>query len=56
MNLQVGTKVKVIDQDITGVVVENGWGNKVIITDDHSEYEAPDNRLEFRDHELKEIA
>ncbi len=53
MNVQIGDRVKVVDQDITGVVVEMGWGNKVVITDDASEYEAPDNRLEFRDYELE---
>jgi hypothetical protein len=53
MRVQIGDRVKVVDQDITGVVVEMGWGNKVVITDDASEYEAPDNRLEFRDYELE---
>lgn len=53
--MNVGTIVKVIDQDISGVVVE-AWGNKVVIEDDSSEYEAPENRLEFHVSELEEAA
>ena len=43
--MQVGDRVKVIEQDITGTVVEV-WGSKVVITDDDSEFE--DDYLEFR--------
>ena len=46
MNIQVGTRVRLRDQDIWGVVDEI-VGNHVIIEDEHSEYEYPDNRLEF---------
>jgi hypothetical protein len=45
-NIQVGTRVRLRDQDIWGVVDEI-VGNHVIIEDEHSEYEYPDNRLEF---------
>lgn len=38
--------VKVIDQDITGYIVEI-YGNKAIIEDDCSEYDFPENRLEY---------
>ena len=49
-----GDIVKVIDQDITGEIVEV-YGNKVVIIDIDSEYEYPDNRLEYRKSELKVI-
>lgn len=44
--MDIGSYVKVKDQDITGFIVEN-YGNKVVIEDDSSEYLAPDNRLEY---------
>lgn len=44
--LQIGDLVKVNDQDISGVIVEL-YGNKLVIIDDNSEYEYPDNRLEY---------
>lgn len=55
MSIQVGDRVKVLDQDITGVVVELGWSNKIVIADDDSEYPAPDNRLEYRVTEVELI-
>ena len=48
----VGTYVKVREQDIWGFVVEE-YGNTVIIEDDASEWEAPDNRLEYRTDEVE---
>ena len=45
-NITVGSRVRLRDQDIWGVVDEI-VGNHVIIEDEHSEYEYPDNRLEF---------
>ena len=50
--VKVGNKVRVIDQEITGTVVED-WGNLVVIEDDQSEFD--DNRLEFKKSELEEI-
>lgn len=50
--IKVGDKVKVIDQEITGTVVEDS-GNLVVIEDDESEFD--DNRLEFKKSELEEI-
>tara|TARA_R100001129_G_scaffold154152_1_gene116793 strand:+ start:52 stop:228 length:177 start_codon:yes stop_codon:yes gene_type:complete len=50
--IKVGNKVRVIDQEITGTVVED-WGNLVVIEDDESEFD--DNRLEFKKSELEEI-
>ena len=50
--VKVGDKVKVIDQEITGTVVED-WGNLVVIEDEESEFD--DNRLEFKKSELEEI-
>ena len=43
-------RVKVINQDITGTVVED-WGNKVVIIDDDAE--TLDDRLEFKKSELE---
>jgi len=48
----VGTYVKVREQDIWGYVVEE-WNNRVVIEDAHSEYEAPENRLEYRTEEVE---
>ena len=50
--VKVGDKVRVIDQEITGTVVED-WGNLVVIEDEESEFD--DNRLEFKKSELEEI-
>jgi hypothetical protein len=44
--IQVGSRVRLRDQDIWGVVDEI-VGRHVIIEDEHSEYEYPENRLEF---------
>ena len=44
-------RVKVINQDITGTVVED-WGNKVVIIDDDAE--TLDDRLEVRISDLEE--
>lgn len=43
----VGTYVKVREQEIWGYVVEE-YGNVVVIEDDSSEWQPPDNRLEYR--------
>jgi hypothetical protein len=53
MNIQVGSRVRLRDQDIWGVVDEI-VGNHVIIEDEHSEYEYPDNRLEFHQDDVIE--
>ena len=50
--IKVGDKVKVIDQEITGTIVED-WGNLVVIEDEESEFD--DNRIEFKKSELEEI-
>ena len=52
MMIKVGDKVKVIEQEITGTVVED-WGNLVVIEDEESEFD--DNKLEFKKSELEEI-
>ena len=54
MSIKIGSFVKVKDQDIFGVVVED-YGTKLVIEDEASEYEYPDNRLEYRFSELVEI-
>ena len=46
----IGDRVKVINQVITGTVVED-WGNKVVIIDDDAE--TLDDRLEFKKSELE---
>ena len=43
-------RVKVINQDITGTVVED-WGNNVVIIDDDAE--TLDDKLEFKKSELE---
>jgi hypothetical protein len=53
MNIQVGSRVRLRDQDIWGVVDEI-VGNHVIIEDEHSEYEYPENRLEFHQDDVIE--
>jgi len=50
--IMIGDYVKVKNQDIQGFVVES-YGNKVVIIDDNSEYEHPDNRLEYFATELQ---
>jgi hypothetical protein len=45
-NIAVGSRVRLRDQDIWGVVDEI-VGRHVIIEDEHSELEYPENRLEF---------
>jgi hypothetical protein len=52
-NITVGSRVRLRDQDIWGVVDEI-VGNHVIIEDEHSEYEYPDNRLEFHQDDVIE--
>jgi hypothetical protein len=51
--ISIGDKVKVKDQDITGIVVET-WNNKVVIQDLDSEYKSPDDRLEYHISDLEE--
>jgi hypothetical protein len=55
--MKINDKVKVIDQDITGIIVED-YGNKVIIKDDDAEMwidEFDEGTLEFRKSELEII-
>lgn len=51
--MYVGDKVKVIEQEITGTIIED-WGNLVVIELD--EYEWGDNRLEYKKSELEELS
>ena len=50
--IRIGDQVKVKDQDIWGVVVEYS-GSRLVIEDMDSEYETPDNRLEYHASELE---
>lgn len=52
MSYQIGDRVAVIGQDITGEVVEV-WGEKLVIEDDDSEFPWPENRLEYRFSEVE---
>ena len=52
-NITVGSRVRLRDQDIWGVVDEI-VGRHVIIEDEHSELEYPDNRLEFHQDDVIE--
>ena len=52
--MNIGDKVKVINQDITGVI-ERIDGYSVSIIDDDSEWEYPESLLEYRLSEIEEI-
>jgi hypothetical protein len=52
--VDIGDFVRVLGQDITGQVVED-YGNKVVILDECSEYDYPDNRLEYFKSEVEVI-
>lgn len=52
MSYQIGDRVVVIGQHITGEVVEV-WGEKLVIEDDDSEFPWPENRLEYRFSEVE---
>ena len=45
--ISIGDKIKVIDQDITGKIIED-HGSYIVIIDDDSEYSSPNDTLEFR--------
>ena len=51
-NIKIGDTVKVIDQDISGKVVED-YGFTVVIIDDNSEYSDGGERLEYRRSDLE---
>ena len=48
-----GDKVKVIGQDITGTVLKIHHTNEVVIRDNDSEYESPDDELIYKPYELE---
>ena len=50
--MKIGDKVKVIGQDITGTVLRTHPTNEIVIRDDDSEYESPDNELIYKPYEL----
>ena len=52
MSSYIGSRVKVIDQEINGLVVED-FGNAVVIEDEDAETE--DNTLYFKKSEIEEI-
>ena len=60
--IHIGTRVKVIDQDITGTVVRYDTGNKVVVLDDDRDMwriiegpEAEEGVLVYRQSEVEEI-
>jgi len=49
IEFEAGDRVKVIGQDIVGTVLRVHYDtNEVVIQDDYSEYEAPDDELVYR--------
>jgi len=49
IEFEAGDRVKVIGQDIVGTVLRVHYDtNEVVIQDDHSEYEHPDDELVYR--------
>ena len=52
--ISIGDRIKVVDQEITGRVIED-YGSYIVIIDDDSEYESPDDTLEFRKSDVKII-
>jgi hypothetical protein len=54
IEFKAGDRVKVIGQDIVGIVLRAHYDtNEVVIQDDYSEYEAPDDELVYRHDELQ---
>ena len=60
--IHIGSRVKVIDQDITGTVVRYDTGNKVVVLDDDRDMwrivegpEAEEGVLVYRQSEVEEI-
>ena len=56
--INIGARVKVIDQDITGIVVRYDWSNKLVVLDDDRDDWREDGEegvLIYRESELKEI-
>ena len=53
IEFEAGDRVKVIGQDIVGTVLRVHFDtNEVVIQDDYSEYEAPDDELVYRHDEF----
>jgi len=50
--MNIGDRVKVIGQDISGTIIED-YGNKIVIEEDDCEYD--DNRLEYRVSEVQPL-
>ena len=50
--MTINDAVLVTGTTITGIIIED-YGNYVVILDDDSEYDYPDNRLEFRKSDLE---
>ena len=60
--IHIGTRVKVIDQDITGTVVRYDVGNKLVVLDDNRdewrfdiEPEGEEGVLVYRQSEVEEL-
>lgn len=52
--IKVGDKVKVLDQEIFGVVLRiSDFTNEVIIRDEDSEFESPEDELIYKFSELE---
>lgn len=57
MSIKIGDKVKVVDQDITGVVIRFEWNGDVVILDDYPEWAAEDEEpsLTYKQSEVEII-
>ena len=57
MSFQIGQRVKVRDQDITGKIIRFDWNGDVVILDDHPEWAAEDEEpsLVFKQSEVEII-
>ena len=54
--MKIGDKVKVLGQDIVGIVVKiHEDTNEIVIEDFYSEYSSPDNQLVYRPNELEVV-
>jgi|TARA_R110002111_G_scaffold4921_1_gene25760 hypothetical protein len=52
--INTGDRVKVIGQDIVGTVLRVHYDtNEVVVQDEHSEYEHPDDELVYKIYEVK---
>ena len=55
-SMKIGDTVKVLGQDIVGIVIKiHESTNEIVIKDSYSEYLSPDNQLVYRLNELEQL-